>query len=186
MNPPHMIDGPDPRNYRRGPRRAKKIDLVVIHVMQNQEKPGVARNVAAWIAGPKAPMASFHFALDDRDIVRCVPEENEAWHAPGVNPRSLGIELAGRSEQSPEQWMDPYSRALLANAAALTAYLCWRYQIPPLYRQATALKLGMSGITTHAEVSRAFRLSTHWDPGPGFPLEGFLSQVEKILHSAGQ
>ena len=33
-----------------------------------------------------------------------------------------------------------------------------------------ALLVGRRGITTHASVSKAFRRSTHWDPGPSFPL----------------
>jgi hypothetical protein len=39
------------------------------------------------------------------------------------------------------------------------------YGIRPYYVGAIALRLGVKGITTHAEMSKAFRASTHWDPG---------------------
>jgi len=42
------------RNYTRGPRRGP-IELVVIHTMENDEKPDGAENVARWFAGPTAP-----------------------------------------------------------------------------------------------------------------------------------
>ena len=37
------------------------------------------------------------------------------------------------------------------------------------------------GITTHASVSQAFRKSSHWDPGLGFPMAEFLNSVARLL-----
>ena len=34
----------------------------------------------------------------------------------------------------------------------------------------TTLRAGERGITTHAQVSKAWKKSDHWDPGPGFPI----------------
>ena len=41
------------------------------------------------------------------------------------------------------------------------------------------LLAGRRGITGHAEVSKAYRKSDHWDPGPGFPVESFLDRVRR-------
>ena len=42
---------------------------------------------------------------------------------------------------------------------------------------AADLVRGRRGITSHAEVSLAYRKSDHWDPGPGFPIDEFLGRV---------
>jgi hypothetical protein len=36
---------------------------------------------------------------------------------------------------------------------------------------------GKRGITTHLEVSRAYKRSTHTDPGPGWPMAEMLKMV---------
>jgi hypothetical protein len=43
------------------------------------------------------------------------------------------------------------------------------------------LKRGAHGITTHAEVSRAFGKSTHLDPGPFFPVAEYLRLVVEAI-----
>jgi len=37
------------------------------------------------------------------------------------------------------------------------------------------------GIVTHVQVSKVFKKSTHWDPGPGFPKDLFLIWVQNYL-----
>ena len=39
---------------------------------------------------------------------------------------------------------------------------------------AEGLKAGKKGVTTHAEVSKAFKKSNHTDPGLGFPMDRIL------------
>ncbi len=46
------------------------------------------------------------------------------------------------------------------------------------------LVAGRRGITGHVDVSRAFELSDHWDPGPGFPVESFLDTVRAAQQAA--
>ena len=48
-----------------GPHRgAAPVKWIVIHTMQAKEKPYTARAVAHWGAGPDAPKASWHYAID--------------------------------------------------------------------------------------------------------------------------
>ena len=63
---------------------------------------------------------------------------------------------------------------MLRRAATLVADVCRRERIPVRWLVADDLVAGRRGITGHVEVSRAYRKSGHWDPGPGFPIEGFL------------
>jgi hypothetical protein len=163
------------KNFGRG--RAQKVDTVVIHTMEAAEKPATAENVAAWFAGASAPNASAHYCVDSDSIVQCVKESDTAFHAPGVNQRSIGIEHAGYAKQSAEDWADSYSETMLRRSAQLVAGICRRHAIPVRFVDEAALVRGEAGITTHAAVSKAFRKSTHTDPGLNFPLAAYLQMV---------
>lgn len=160
-------------------RDVAKPDLIVLHSAESQERPNTAENIAAWFAGPTAPQASAHFVVDSDSIVQCVLLDHRAWHAPGVNDRSIGIELAGKASQTREQWLDAYGQKMLRLAAGLVADLCHVYGIPVRFVGHAGLPSGLPGITTHVEVSLAFPVHSagHWDPGPQFPVDWFLDQV---------
>jgi N-acetylmuramoyl-L-alanine amidase-like protein len=155
----------------------RKLSHVVLHSMESQEKPDTAETVAKWFAGAGAPRASAHYCVDSDSAVQCVRDKDVAWHAPGLNSSSIGIEHAGRAGQSASEWDDPYSRAMLAVSARLVAGLCAKYGIPVEYVPARELVNGKKGITTHAEVSRAWGRSSHWDPGPNFPMVPYLNSI---------
>lgn len=167
------------RNYTKASGRA--IDLIVIHTMEAIEKPGTAEAVAKWFAGANAPRASCHYCVDQDSIVRCVDDGDVAWHAPGANNNGIGIEHAGYAKQSAGDWADDASRSMLALSAALTAQLCDAYKIPVEFVDAKGLVEKRRGITTHAEVSKAFKKSNHWDPGGNFPMTAYLDAVKARL-----
>lgn len=166
------------RNYRKG-RRGNTIKQIVIHDMESPEEPDTAENVARWMAGKTAPMASFHFGVDTNSIVQSVSVNDEAWHAPPINPTSLGIEHAGRAAQRREEWLDPYSLAELQLSSALVRDLCNTFDIPKRWLTDAQLAAGEKGLCTHAQVSRVFKKSTHWDPGHGFPFDVYLAMIRE-------
>jgi N-acetyl-anhydromuramyl-L-alanine amidase AmpD len=155
----------------------RKIDLVVVHDMENPEEPDAAEKVARWFSGKTSPEASAHYCIDNNSIVQCVLNKDIAWHAPGANHNGVGIEHAGYASQRAEQWADPYSVAELELSARLTRMLCANYSIPIAYVDAAGLKAGRRGITTHNAVSLAFKRSTHTDPGPNFPMAHYIELV---------
>lgn len=159
----------------------RTIDVIVTHDMEAPEAQATAENVARWGAGPTAPEASWHFAIDSDSIVQSVLVNDVAWHAPGANHNGIGLEHAGYARQSREQWHDAYSWEMLQRSAELVAQLCEQYNIPVRFVNATALKRGQRGITTHAEVSKAFKRSNHTDPGPSFPMTGYIALVRAAL-----
>ncbi|HKQ02662.1 MAG TPA: peptidoglycan recognition family protein [Actinomycetes bacterium] len=169
------------RNYT--PASRDQVALVVLHSMESQEKPGTARRVAEWFAGENAPRASAHYCVDADVVVRCVRDQDIAWHAPGANSNGIGIEHAGRAAQTRAEWSDAYSMAVLERSLRLAVALCLRWSIPPRLVTPTGLVAGEHGITTHAYVSEAFRRSSHTDPGPGFPLSWYLRRVEADLQA---
>jgi N-acetyl-anhydromuramyl-L-alanine amidase AmpD len=168
------------------PTNGRSIDLLVIHAMEAIEKPGTAEAVARWFAGPDAPQASAHYCLDNLETFQCVRDQDVAWHAPGANHNGLGFEHAGYSKQSAAEWDDPYSRALLWRSARLLADKCAEYDIPPVWLSPADLLAGKRGITSHWNVSLAFRRSDHTDPGPGFPAQRYVTWVRRVLATRTQ
>ena len=155
---------------------ARTIDVVVMHTMEIRERNDAAEICARWFR-TKASQVSAHYCVDSNTVVQCVREKDIAWHARGGNTTSIGVELAGFARQNAEDWADAYSNAVLRRAASLVADVCRRRRIPVRWLVADDLVAGRRGITGHVEVSRAFRKSDHWDPGPAFPIDGFLARV---------
>jgi N-acetyl-anhydromuramyl-L-alanine amidase AmpD len=159
--------------------KPRKLDLLVIHTMEALEKPATATNVALWFASSTAPKASAHFCIDDNHVIQCVRVQDVAWHAPGANNNGIGLEHAGYASQTSADWQDVYSQNVLLNSANLAGELCLAFSIPAEFVDAAGLRAGKRGITTHAEVTKAFPGPgrTHWDPGPNFPMEEYLELV---------
>jgi N-acetyl-anhydromuramyl-L-alanine amidase AmpD len=153
------------------------VRLVVLHTTENPCAPGVARAVARYFAGPGAPEASAHYVVGPDELILCVPEASTAWHAPPANFYSIGVEQTGRAAFTPDDWQSASAQAMLARSAALVADLCDRYGLPVVFVDAAGLAREDAGITTHVEVSKAFRVSDHTDPGPSFPMDDFLAAV---------
>jgi N-acetyl-anhydromuramyl-L-alanine amidase AmpD len=160
------------------PAEGRAVNLVVIHTMEAPEKPTTAENVAAWFAGDSAPKASVHYCVDVDSVVQTLEEKHVAWGAPGANEKGIHIEHAGYAKQTPEEWADVYSRTMLERSAELVAGICVRHKIPVRRLTVAELRDGERGIVGHADVSDAFKASTHWDPGPSFPWTEYLDRVK--------
>lgn len=175
----------DARFYRRASRRSAPL-WVVIHATHGAEGLGKARQGARELAdlAPNAPphkRRSAHAFVDTGAIVQCVPWECEAWHCGRTGNRyGEGIELCGRADQTLMQWTDSKSLPMLALAARLVRWRCDANNLPLDWLKAEDLQAFKRGITSHAEISRAFGESTHWDPGPHFPIDAFVSAVQLV------
>lgn len=161
--------------------RAASIRLVVIHTMEVDENdPNVAESVARRFADP-ARRASAHICVDTDSEVRCVEDRDTAWAAPGANAAGLQIELAGRAGQTSGDWSDVASAAILERAAQRVAIWCAAYALPVRHLSEAELAAGAAGIVGHVDVSRVYKKSDHWDPGPAFPWAAFLARVGLIM-----
>lgn len=169
------------RWYRRSHRRTPAI-WIVLHCTDGAEGPTKAEDGALELASlpDNARKRSAHWFVDSDSIVQCVPLECEAWHAGRTaNMFGEGIELCGRASQTSDQWMDAASLPMLAIAARLVRWRADALGIPLRMLTATQLRAHMAGITTHAEITRAFPAeTTHMDPGAGFPMAAFMAAVQ--------
>jgi N-acetyl-anhydromuramyl-L-alanine amidase AmpD len=184
-SPPPPSDTPfkfmQAKNYTKG-RRPGPVDLIVIHTMEAAEKPTTAEAVAAWGAGPQAPNASWHYAVDSDSIVQSVRDEDTAWHAKGANHNGIGIEHAGYAKQNDAAWADDYSLAMLRLSAKLSAALCSQHGIPAVKLTVAELKAGKRGIVGHKDCTDAFSGGRgHYDPGGSFPWQKYIDWIKDEL-----
>ena len=157
-----------------GPRKASSIRLVVLHSAEGTTAAGVA----SFFAG--SAQASTQLAVDDRECWRMLPDLVVPWGAPGANSDGLHVEICGFAKWERADWRG--HEPMLRRSAYKVAKWCWQYGIPARYLSDKQLANGTArGIVTHVQVSKVFKKSTHWDPGPGFPKDLFLIWVQNYL-----
>lgn len=181
------------RWYTPGPRR-NPIRKIVVHSAETLERLDTAEAVARYFANhpgvdsrgrPSKPSA--HVSADADSRVRSVHDYDIAHAAPGANHDGLHLELAGRAGQSLEEWLDDFSRRTIEGPAAdQVAEWVTAHSIPVHFLTAEEMRGNPDawGITTHFEVSEAYGQSTHWDPGPAFPMGLLLGQARQRLMPA--
>ena len=160
----------------------RKPKWVVLHSMEIENKPDSAENVGWYFHNmpdntPNWKKASAHIGVDQNSAVRYVADNDIAYAAPGSNELGLHLELAEYARSTEGHWLEADGRAMLNIAAPIIREWCEKYNIPKRFVNADALRRGESGITTHYEVTKAWGLTDHTDPGSGFPISTFISQV---------
>lgn len=101
---------------------------ITIHNTANLDKGAGAERHGTYLSGAgQTGFVSYHYVVDDKAIVRCIPDNEVAWHAgDGAqgqgNRRSLAIEIC----ENPESDI----RTATDNAAELTAHLMKDYNLP--------------------------------------------------------
>lgn len=154
-------------------------------VVHTQEGGGTARGLAAYLANP-ASQVSYHVANDDREVLKCVAEDDTPWAASNANPYAFHICLAGSySAWSRSKWLetdaaDGKNEDLeLTNAAKVVAWWCWKYNIPADYIGGRGVPWGRDGICGHMDLGTWG--GGHHDPGPNFPWDELIRRVKAFL-----
>nr|DAX48454.1 MAG TPA: N-acetylmuramoyl-L-alanine amidase [Caudoviricetes sp.] len=149
---------------------------MVIHTMEAPEGPQTAENVARYFASGQV-VASAHMCVDQDSVVYCLPASAVAFAAPGCNHDGYQVEHAGYARQSPEEWGDAASVAMLQLSAQATREIADSLGIPLRHLTDDELAAGMSGFVGHDQVSRVYKRSDHTDPGPSFPWSYYMGLV---------
>lgn len=172
---------------RRGVNGDGRIHGAVIHDMESGEGVGTAESTANYFATGVTRPSSAEYCIDSNSIVQCVRDGDEAYHAPPASRHTLGLEHAGMARQTPAQWRDPYSWAMLRRSAEFLAFKAGQYgfYIPDHFQTpAELLKVGYcNSVTTHNNVSVAWKESQHWDPGSGYPEHDYLAMARTGTHT---
>jgi N-acetyl-anhydromuramyl-L-alanine amidase AmpD len=157
-----------------------QIDLIVIHTMEADQTEGRALACAKDFATTSDPRSA-HYCIDNAAIIHTVQEKDVAFAAPGSNQQGIHLEHAGFARMTAADWAIDYSTAMLGLSAQLSASIAFRRDVPIVWLSPEDLVAGKRGITSHNNVSLAFHLTTHTDPGPNFPVESYLKLVQQAL-----
>lgn len=170
-----------------GTKRTTRPDWIVIHTMQFFERITAAEDIAHDFAvRPASNKASAHICVDSDSIIQCVPDSYKPYAAGATaNARGMHIELAGYAEQTPAQWRDKYSTAMLAVAADAAAQYALKYAIPVRHLTLAQILASERGVVGHDQMSAAFKQSTHTDPGPNFPWPRFIAYMQASFAERG-
>lgn len=158
--------------------------LLVMHSTVTTTAEGAALGVANMWHGSRSPVTSAHYVVDEAKTYQCVYDHTVAYHC-GYNDNSIGIEMCDEPDpDSKARWETPAHKAMFDRVTTLAAELCLAYSIPVRFLTDDELRAWGNnktakngGIVTHAQMSRVFKKSTHWDPG-AWPTEKFLEAVQ--------
>lgn len=137
--------------------RTSAITHIIIHTTE-----GSYNSAISWFRSPSNPWkTSAHYVVrsSDGEVTQMVRESDTAHHIGGWNPFTIGIEHEAMAGEG-HLW---FTEAMLRTSAAITRAACLRYGIP----------MDRNHIRGHVEVPGA----SHWDPGPYFPWDYYMSLV---------
>jgi N-acetylmuramoyl-L-alanine amidase CwlA len=152
---------------------------IVLHSTVSPCKPGQARAVAQFFAR-EDNKTSAHYCVDPDEVIQCVGDHTVAYHC-GYNQDSIGVEMCEYpSLTNIARWLAPNQIRMRRRTQRLVAQLCLAYGIPAHFLTADRLLAGEHGITTHNNMSKAYKASTHWDPGV-WPKRMFMRAVRRRM-----
>ncbi len=157
---------------KRDGRKRQTPSLIVIHSTEG----ATAASAANWFMSPDAG-GSAHVVVGEDGCYRTLPDAVNAAGAGEVNPRALHLEFAGFAGRGRSWWLS--QTRTLEQGARQIAEWSRLYGIPLRSIGVAELRAGAPGVATHADVVAAFS-GTHWDPGPGFPLDVVLGRARQI------
>ena len=163
--PVHAKCNPQYRAYHNsGKRDIGVIKLIVLHDTEGGSAASIAHYFAEASSGGSA-----HLVVDDAGCYRCLPDDMIPWGAPGANVDGFHIEQCAYARWTRDEWLR--HDAILHRVAYKVAAAGKRFEIPMKFVDHYGILAGHKGITTHAEVTKAYpKLGTHTDPGSGYPI----------------
>jgi hypothetical protein len=163
---------------------------IAVHTQQGGgTADGLAKYLLSTVGGKggKDPV-SYHFAIDDREVILCCELADSPWSASNANTYAYHICMAGSfAEWSQGKWLetdvsDGKNEDLqLTNAARVIAYLCQRFNIPPVWIGGKNVPpWGLDGVCGHKDFG--VWGGGHTDPGPNFPADELMRRVKNFLN----
>lgn len=183
-----------------GQRPLSQVKIIVLHDTDPGPKvtDPTARSTASYFAqrilikdgGPY----SAHAVIGEDGCFETLTPDYIAYGA-GEPANTVGyhIEQAGQAAWTRDQWLA--RTKTLQQTAGLVASMASQLGIPLQFLHAADLQklaaagwpAGQGGVTTHAEISKAFPAATnHIDPGPNYPIDVLMGYATGQTPSPGQ
>lgn len=189
-----------PRAYMSSPNQGPAATdgrLVVIHTAEGATS---AAGLGGYF-GTTAAASSSHVGIDADGVIQYVPYTRQSWTLRNGNPISENAELCGFASMTRTEWLSETDvtrefipgkgrktvrrpRQMLRHAAAWTALRCAENKVPLRKLDPADVDAGQRGVIGHADwtLSRVGQ-GTHTDPGPGFPWDVFLADVQRFANT---
>jgi hypothetical protein len=163
-------------------------DVVTMHTVEASCIPGMAVSLARnWFQSQmigsdgKSHPASATAMMDPTNSVQMVSATRIAWHCGDGNRRGIGIEMAGFTTMTRQQWLGDNGIFTMLRAAEFA----WNWMkprgVPIKWLTSEQTRNGARGINGHINMSQAYGGSDHSDPDDGrtdrFPHDVFLQMV---------
>lgn len=154
------------------------ITRVVIHATSPGMKgtaasaKGMATSTAWYFAEARSG-GSAHYVEDGTVEEHCVADAAIAQHAP-PNLHSIGVEICGETTYTYAQWTSPEVWPCVLRAQTRAQEVCHRFGVPWVRLTVADLLAGHHGVCGHVDVTNAWHLTDHTDPGPNFPWSEFM------------
>lgn len=169
-----------------GPRPAN-VPLFVVHTFEGN--PNISADDMARYQLSPAAGGSYTGVIDRRGRTARENDDNYIpWSAmPTGNRLGRHWSLAGRAAQSRAEWLEqlPQLTALarvIAHDAAEYGTKLKKLTTGEVFRARNDWSI--RGVCGHADISKAFGESDHWDPGPNFPYDVVLDLAADIQAGA--
>lgn len=171
-----IYDGP-PRWYTATRTRKK---YIMIHATAND----ASAEAEASYAKRRPDRVSSHYYVDDDSIVQSLDTDYRAWHAGNRegNDRAIAYELTARNMNVGRAWWVDLDNIEWPLMVAAIARDCREHGIAPRNLTVAELREGrLTGFCMHFEGNEAWGGSDHTDPGPNFPMNHLVNQVQRAL-----
>lgn len=115
-----------PNSFSRPKTALKKVTNIIVHWVGNAGSTAVAnRNYFESLKNGKTYASSHYIIGLQGEVIRCVPENEIAYHANAANSYSIGI------ENCHPDWMGKFNDKTYASLIKLCAMLCKKYSLDP-------------------------------------------------------
>lgn len=150
-------------------RNRKTVRLLALHTTEGILRNGDLRS----FFNRSNAQGSSHASADDSgnyDDSGFVPYDRAAWTLRSGNSVSENIEICGFARWTRQEWLTTHRNRIVA-AAKWLAVRSKARNIPLVYLTHDQLRAGHSGVIQHNDWTIAMKDGTHWDCGPGFPID---------------
>lgn len=159
--------------------------VIVIHTAECGESANADKGIENTLKSRRIPVTR----IFDADSEIQMLDIRAACGAARGLPKADGVhyEHAGFARQTPDEWADPYSEAMLRRSAARAAQDAAELGIPAVHLTPAQVRAGGRGFCGHIDVTNAYQVrGGHWDPGPNFPWDHYLDMVRSHMGEASQ
>lgn len=168
-------------------RDGKRVRLSVVHYTAGASGPGAARNGAAYDKR-RTDGTSCHVFHDSEESVQEVWTRDRSNSAFSYGNR-LGIHHELCATNAPRSWwLTGVGLKTLQRAARAAAWDCRTYRLEP--RRLTTAEVSrtwsnnataVGGLCGHVDITYAFSVGDHIDPGAGFPWREYEDEVRRHI-----